>query len=177
MVPKVLPSKHFIPYVRILPLFFLVFVWFPKGISPSSYNTLLPLLVLVFRCFLWMTLRDFTGLCDLMEFDETWCCGVFNFLSTYTGFQGLLFHLPILHLPPKRCPISIQARPLGSKLLDWLWSFHHLNLSYQDSWSLSSSQACDADHWGLAHASAHCRKYIKIHVYTYTNTNIYGPCE
>lgn len=70
------------PYVRILPLFFSSLVWFPSGISPSSYNTLLPLLVLVFRCFLWMTLRDFTGLCDLMEFGWNlmlWC--LLNFLS------------------------------------------------------------------------------------------------
>ena len=66
--------------------------------------------------------------------DETWCCGVFLiFFPTYTTFpQSLVFPLNPPSSPRHCYPISDPSQAFGLRAPDWLWSFHHLNLSYQD---------------------------------------------
>jgi hypothetical protein len=51
------PALH--PSVWQLPFFFSTLLEFPDDVSPSTCDILLPVVTLVFCCFLLMTLKDF----------------------------------------------------------------------------------------------------------------------
>lgn len=126
------------PYVRILRYSFLTLSWSPVVSALQATTSYCRCWSLSFVASCGWPWEISLGCVISWNLDETWCCGVYLvFFPTYTTFpQSLVFPLNPPSSPRHCYPISDPSQAFGLRAPDWLWSFHHLNLSYQDKTGL-----------------------------------------